>query len=91
VALQRGQLEDLIQSLSRSRDENLLVDIEAGLRMAQQQAQLTGSTEPFWPPSNRRSSACSAPRSRAWRRCSGRSRKTSSACAACKPPICRVC
>ena len=47
VALQRGQLEELIQSLSRSRDENLLVDIEAGLRMAQQQAQLTGSTEPL--------------------------------------------
>lgn len=47
VALQRGQLEDLIQSLSRSRDENLLVDIEAGLRIAQQQAQLTGSPEPL--------------------------------------------
>lgn len=47
VALQRGQLEDLIQSLSRSRDENLLVDIEASLRIAQQQAQLTGSTEPL--------------------------------------------
>src|SRR5206468_11300909 len=27
VALQRTQLEDLIQSLSRSRDENLLVDV----------------------------------------------------------------
>lgn len=47
VALQRGQLEDLIQSLSRSRDENLVVDMEAGLRLAQQQAQLTGSTEPL--------------------------------------------
>ena len=47
VALQRGQLEELIQSLSRSRDENLVVDIEAGLRLAQQQAQLTGSTEPL--------------------------------------------
>ena len=47
VALQRGQLEELIQSLSRSRDENLVVDIESGLRMAQQQAQLTGSTEPL--------------------------------------------
>jgi uroporphyrin-III C-methyltransferase len=47
VALQRGQLEELIQSLSRSRDENLVVDIEAALRMAQQQAQLTGSTEPL--------------------------------------------
>ncbi len=47
VALQRGQLEELIQSLSRSRDENLVVDLEAALRMAQQQAQLTGSMEPL--------------------------------------------
>ncbi len=47
VALQRGQLEELIQSLSRSRDENLVVDIDSALRMAQQQAQLTGSTEPL--------------------------------------------
>ena len=47
VALQRGQLEELMQSLSRSRDENLVVDIEAALRMAQQQAQLTGSSEPL--------------------------------------------
>jgi len=47
VALQRSQLEELIQSLSRSRDETLVVDIEAALRMAQQQAQLTGSLEPL--------------------------------------------
>lgn len=47
VALQRTQLEELMQSLSRSRDENLVVDIEAALRMAQQQAQLTGSMEPL--------------------------------------------
>lgn len=47
VALQRGQLDDLIQSLSRSRDENLVVDIESALRLAQQQAQLTGSLEPL--------------------------------------------
>lgn len=47
MGLQRGQLEELIQSLSRSRDENLVVDIEAALRMAQQQAQLTGSMEPL--------------------------------------------
>ncbi len=47
VALQRTQLEDLIQSLSRSRDENLLVDIEAALRMAMQQGAITGSTEPL--------------------------------------------
>ncbi len=47
VALQRTQLEDLIQSLSRSRDENLVVDIDSALRLAQQQAQLTGSVEPL--------------------------------------------
>ncbi len=47
VAIQRTQLEDLIQSLSRSRDENVLVDIDAGLRVAQQQAMITGSAEPL--------------------------------------------
>ncbi len=47
VALQRSQLEELMQSLSRSRDENLVVDIEANLRLAQQQAQLTGSMQPL--------------------------------------------
>lgn len=47
VALQRSQLEELMQSLSRSRDENLVVDIESALRLAQQQAQLTGSVEPL--------------------------------------------
>ena len=47
VALQRHQLEDLMQSLSRSRDENLVVDIESAIRVAQQQAQLTGSLEPL--------------------------------------------
>ena len=47
VSLQRSQLEELMQSLSRSRDENLVVDIEAAVRLAQQQAQLTGSMEPL--------------------------------------------
>lgn len=47
VALQRSQLEELMQSLTRSRDENLVVDIESSLRLAQQQAQLTGSVEPL--------------------------------------------
>lgn len=47
VGLQRSQLEELIQSLSRSRDENLIADIDASLRMAQQQAQMLGSTEPL--------------------------------------------
>ncbi|MDB5880586.1 MAG: uroporphyrin-III C-methyltransferase (Urogen methylase)-like protein [Ramlibacter sp.] len=47
VALQRSQIEELVQSMSRSRDENMLVDVESALRLAQQQAQLTGSTEPL--------------------------------------------
>ena len=45
--LQRSQVEDLIQSLSRSRDENVLADVEAALRVAMQQAALTGSTDPI--------------------------------------------
>ena len=44
--VQRGQLEELIQSVSRSRDENLVADIEATLRAGLQQAALTGSAEP---------------------------------------------
>lgn len=47
VTLQRTQLEELMQSLSRSRDENLVVDIESAVRLAQQQAQLTGSLAPL--------------------------------------------
>ncbi len=47
VTLQRAQLEELMQSLTRSRDENLVFDIEAALRLAQQQAQLTLSPEPL--------------------------------------------
>ena len=47
VALQRTQLEELMQSLSRSRDENLVVDIESALRLAQQQAELAGNLQPL--------------------------------------------
>lgn len=47
VALQRSQLEELMHSLSRSRDENLVADIEANVRVAQQQAQLTGTLQPL--------------------------------------------
>ncbi len=47
VAIQRSQLEDLMRSLSRSRDENLLVDIDTGLRVAMQQTVITGSAEPL--------------------------------------------
>lgn len=47
VALQRSQVEELVQSMSRSRDENTLVDIESSLRLAQQQSQVTGSVDPL--------------------------------------------
>lgn len=47
VALQRSQLEELMQSLSRSRDENLVVDIESAVRLALQQAQVTGNVQPL--------------------------------------------
>lgn len=47
VAVQRTQLEELMQSLSRSRDENVVVDIEAALRVAQRQSLITGSAEPL--------------------------------------------
>jgi uroporphyrin-3 C-methyltransferase len=45
VSVQRSQLEELMQSLSRSRDETLVVDLDAALRLAQQQAQFTGNAE----------------------------------------------
>jgi uroporphyrin-3 C-methyltransferase len=45
TTLQRTQLEELIQSMSRSRDENVLADIEASIRLAMQQGDITGSTE----------------------------------------------
>ncbi len=47
VALQRSQVEDLIKSLSQSRDENLVVDIDSTLRVAIQQSALTGSADPL--------------------------------------------
>lgn len=47
VALQRDQLDELLQALSRSRDENVLIEVEAGIRVALQQAGITGSAEPL--------------------------------------------
>jgi uroporphyrin-3 C-methyltransferase len=47
TAMQRSQFEDLLQSLARSRDENVLADVEAALRVAQQQSAITGSAEPL--------------------------------------------
>lgn len=47
VALQRSQLEELLQSFSRSRDENVVSDLEASLRLASQQMVLVSSAEPL--------------------------------------------
>ena len=45
VSLQRTQLEELMLALSRSRDDNLVQDLESAVKLAQQQVQLTGSTQ----------------------------------------------
>lgn len=47
TALQRTQIEELIQSLARSRDENVLADLDTAVRVAMQQASITGSAEPL--------------------------------------------
>lgn len=47
VGVQRGQLDELIVSLARSRDENIVIEIESAMRVAQQQSLLSGSPEPL--------------------------------------------
>ena len=47
MAAYREQLDVLVQSVARARDENLAVELEAAVRLAQDQAQLTGSVEPL--------------------------------------------
>ncbi len=47
TSLQRTQIEELIQSLARSRDENVLADIDAAIRVAMQQTAITGSADPL--------------------------------------------
>lgn len=47
VALQRGQLEELVHSLSRNRDDTMVGDIESAIRFAMQQSQLSGSPDPL--------------------------------------------
>ncbi|MBS7350498.1 MAG: uroporphyrinogen-III C-methyltransferase [Comamonas sp.] len=47
VSLQRSQLEALVQEMSRAREDTLVEDLEAALRLALQQALLTGSVEPL--------------------------------------------
>ena len=47
TTMQRSQLEELIQALARSRDENVLADVDAAIRVALQQTAITGSAEPL--------------------------------------------
>ena len=47
VSVQRVQLEDLMQSLARSRDDNLVAEVDSAMRAAAQQAAITGSVEPL--------------------------------------------
>ena len=47
AAMQRSQVEELLSSVSRSRDENVVADVEAAIRVALQQSALTGSAEPL--------------------------------------------
>lgn len=47
VSLQRSQLEELMLSVSRSRDDSLVQDLESSLRLAAQQAQVSGSAQPL--------------------------------------------
>jgi uroporphyrin-III C-methyltransferase len=46
ASMQRSQVEELLASVSRSRDENVVADVEAAIRVAMQQSALTGSAEP---------------------------------------------
>jgi uroporphyrin-3 C-methyltransferase len=47
AAMQRSQVEELLQSVARSRDENVVADVEAAIRVALQQSALTGSNDPL--------------------------------------------
>lgn len=47
VSVQREQIDDLIQMLSRSREENIAVELEASVRVALQHAAITGSAGPL--------------------------------------------
>ncbi len=47
VSLQRSQLEELMLTVSRTRDDSLVQDLESALQLAQQQSALTGSVQPL--------------------------------------------
>jgi uroporphyrin-3 C-methyltransferase len=47
ASMQRSQIEELLQSVARSRDENVVADVDAAIRVALQQSAITGSAEPL--------------------------------------------
>ena len=47
VSLQRSQLDELMLTVSRTRDDSLVQDLESALQLAQQQSALTGSVQPL--------------------------------------------
>jgi uroporphyrin-3 C-methyltransferase len=47
AAMQRSQVEELLSSVARSRDENVVADVETAIRVALQQSAITGSAEPL--------------------------------------------
>jgi uroporphyrin-3 C-methyltransferase len=47
ATVQRSQVEELLDSLTRPHDDNVLSEIDTLLRQAQQQAQITGSAAPL--------------------------------------------
>ena len=47
LSAQRNQIEALVGTVSRTRDENVAADVEAGLRIAMQQSAVSGSVEPL--------------------------------------------
>ncbi|KAF1018670.1 MAG: Protein HemX [Paracidovorax wautersii] len=53
LGLQRAQLETLVNQITRTQDGNLVAEINASVRLAQQQMELTGSTEPVLTALNR--------------------------------------
>ena len=47
ASMQRSQIEELLQSVARSRDENVVADVDSAVRVAMQQSAITGSAEPL--------------------------------------------
>jgi uroporphyrin-III C-methyltransferase len=47
ASMQRSQVEELLQSAARSRDENVVADVEAAVRVSMQQSAITGSADPL--------------------------------------------